>query len=72
MDKKTLEPTEIILKTHGQTYKVDNIDWDSSAEDLLEEFRGLMVASGFPPSILSNEYGRWEWHEYEEQEKSAF
>lgn len=60
---KVIEPVEIMLKHHGQTYYVNNIDWDADADEILEEFKGLMVASGFTPSILSNEYGRWEWHE---------
>lgn len=63
MSTKIYEPAEITLKLHGQTYTVNNIDWDADADELLEEFKGLMVASGFAPTILNNEYGRWEWHE---------
>lgn len=69
MNNKLLEPAEITLRIHGQTYKVDNIDWDCSAEDLIEQFKGLMVAGGFTPTVLNSDYGRWEWQEYEKSQK---
>lgn len=63
MDKKIYEPIKIVFTHHGQTYTVENIDWDADADEVLEEFKGLMIASGFPPTILNDDYGRWEWHE---------
>lgn len=63
MDAKIYEPVTISLTMHGRTYTAEGIDWDSTGEELLDEFKGLMVASGFAPSIMSNEDGSWEWHE---------
>ena len=63
MNTKIYEPAEITLKLHGQEYSVKNLDWDIDGDELMDEFKGLMVAAGFAPSIMSNEEGSWEWHE---------
>ena len=65
MDTKIYEPAEITLRIHGQEYSVKNLDWDIDGEELIDEFKGLMVASGFAPSIMSDEYGDWIWQEKE-------
>ena len=65
MNTKIMQPGKIVLEQHGQTYSVDNIDWDADAGELLEEFKGLMVAAGFPPSVMNTEDGRWVWEEYD-------
>ena len=65
MHNKTLEPGRISLTLHGQTYTVENLDWDIDGEELLDEFKGLMVASGFSPSIMNDEWGGWEYKEYD-------
>lgn len=66
MDKKICEPGKISLTLHGQTYTVDGLDWDIDGDALLEEFKGLMIAAGFAPTILNDDYGCWKWHENDE------
>ena len=56
-----VEPVKIELQMDGVTYKIENLSWDIGGEELLEKFKQLMVAAGFPPSILDNEDGCWEW-----------
>ena len=63
VDSKLYESVAISLRIHGRTYTVEGLDWDINGKELLDEFKGLMVASGFPPSIMNNENGYWEWHE---------
>ena len=59
MDKKTTQPIEIVLVNNGETYTAENLDWDLNGEELLAAFKRLMVAAGYPPSVLNNEEGRW-------------
>ena len=59
MKDKTTQPASITLCVNGQTYSVDNINWDANANELLEQFQRLMVAAGYPPSILDDEEGSW-------------
>ena len=61
MDKKITQPIEIVLVNNGETYTAENLNWDLSGEELLTAFKRLMVAAGYPPSILSDEYGEWKW-----------
>jgi len=63
MNAKICEPGEISLTLHGRTYSVKGLDWDIDGKDLIREFTGLMVASGFAPSIMVEEGGHWEWVE---------
>ena len=57
------DPGKISLTLHGQTYTVEGLPWDIDGKELLREFTGLMVASGFAPTVLMEEGGRWEWVE---------
>ena len=59
MDKKIYEPIKIVF-----TCREDK-KYIAAGLEVLEEFKGLMIASGFPPTILNDDYGRWEWHEKE-------
>lgn len=65
MNTKIMQPGSITLSLHGQTYTVEGLDWDIDGKELIEEFKGLMVAAGFSPSVMDTEYGRWVWEEYD-------
>jgi len=60
------DPGKISLTLHGQTYTVEGLPWDINGEDLINEFKGLMVAAGFAPTVMNDEAGRWVWEEYNE------
>ena len=45
----------------GVTYKIENLPWDIDGDELLDEFKHLMVAAGFSPTMLDDEEGHWEW-----------
>lgn len=61
MNSKTTQPASITLCVNGQTYSADNINWDTNADELLEQFKRLMVAAGYPPTVLNDEEGFWEY-----------
>lgn len=58
-------PMKIVLQSGEQTYTVEGLPWDSGAEDLIYQFKELLVAAGYPASILNNEDGRWEWVQHD-------
>lgn len=53
----------ITLESYGEKHTFESYQDDYNATELLDEFKHLMVAAGYPPSILSDEEGTWEWHE---------
>ena len=55
--------TKITLELHGEKFTVETNHWDYNADELLDMFKRLMVCATYPPSILSDEEGSWEWHE---------
>lgn len=55
----------ITLEMHGEKYVYEDWSDDQNATDLLDAFKRLMVAATYPPSILSDDEGTWEWHERE-------
>ncbi|MBQ9160948.1 MAG: hypothetical protein IJ122_06460 [Methanobrevibacter sp.] len=55
MSVKTYEPGKISLTLHGITYSVEGLAWDIGGTELMQEFRGLMHASGFPVEKYSEE-----------------
>lgn len=55
--------TKITLELHGEKYTVETNHWDYNADELLDMFKRLMVCATYPPSILSDEEGSWEWHD---------
>lgn len=60
-----MEPTSIILKHGGLVCTIENLPWDINSGELLENFQRLMVAAGFPPTVLDTEGGYWDWRERE-------
>lgn len=65
MKEKTYEPVKLTLEMHGIKHTMEGLDWDSSGEDLLDAFKRLLVGAGFSPSIMGDEFGRYEYVEYE-------
>lgn len=55
--------TRITLEIHGNKYTAETSFSDNNANELLDMFKRLMVQATYPPSILSDEEGSWEWHE---------
>ena len=55
--------TRITLEIHGSKYTAETPFSDNNADELLDIFKRLMVQATYPPSILSDEEGDWEWHE---------
>lgn len=53
----------ITLESHGEKHTFESWQDDYTAKELIEAFKHLMVAATYPPSILSDEEGAWEWHE---------
>lgn len=58
-------PMKIVLQSGEETYTVEGLPWDSGAEDLIKKFKELLVAAGYPASILSDEEGQWVWKQYD-------
>ena len=56
-----VKPVRIELELCGVTYRIENLPWDIDGDELLDEFKHLMVATGFPPTMLDDEDGHWEW-----------
>lgn len=67
--QKTIEPIKISLTMHGVTHTVDGLNWDSSAEDLVDAFKRLLVGATFPPTILDDEDGHYEYVHNEDSMK---
>lgn len=63
MNYKITQPASITLCVNGQTFSAENIDWDASADELIEQFKRLTVAAGYPPTILNDEEGYWKYHD---------
>lgn len=55
------EPITITLKMHGVTHTVEGLDWDCSAEDLVDAFKRLLIGATFPPTVLNDEWGHYEY-----------
>ena len=55
--------TRVTLEIHGEKYVAELRHTDQNANELLDVFKRLMVVATFPPSILSDDEGRWEWVE---------
>lgn len=51
----------ITLESGGTKHVFESWHDGFTADELLLEFKRLMVASSYPPSILSDEEGTWEW-----------
>ena len=64
------DPVTITLTMHGVTHTVEGLDWDSSADDLIDAFKRLLVGAAFPPSILNDEDGGYEYVRYDENKDS--
>lgn len=62
--RNTYEPVELSLKMHGISYTIKGLDWDCNGEELLENFKRLMVAAGFAPSVMGDDLGTWIYQEY--------
>lgn len=60
-----VKPVRIELELGGVIYRVENLPWDIDGDELLDEFKHLMVAAGFPPTMLDDEEGHWEWIRHE-------
>lgn len=46
------EPFTVSISSNGNTYTAE-LPWDSSVEDILDAFTGMLVSATFPyPSIL--------------------
>lgn len=45
-------PINIMLKTDNLTLSVEGLSWDTSAEELKEQFSRLLVLAGFEPSVI--------------------
>ena len=53
MDEKLIKtPIKIQLTLHGITYTVDNLEWDTPSDELIEKFTELLVCGGFHPSTI--------------------
>ena len=54
---------KITLEMYGNKYSVETADSDMMGNDLIELFSRLLVAVGFPPSIirLPEDEGRYEY-----------
>ena len=55
------DPVTITLTMHGIKHTVEGLDWDSSADDLVDAFKRLLIGATFPPSILDDECGHYEY-----------
>lgn len=55
LSTKTYEPVKIVLRMHGVTHMVDGLDWDSDAQELIQQFKCLLVSAGFPTSVAEPE-----------------
>ena len=61
------DPASITLCVNGQKYTAEGLDWDSTAEDLLDGFKRLLVAAGYPATVLNDENGGYEYVRYDEE-----
>lgn len=64
-----VEPVNITLEAGGVTYSVKGLAWDIDGDSLVKQFKQLLVAAGFSPRMLNDEYGGWEWAEYDRDVK---
>lgn len=55
LSTKTYEPVKIVLRMHGVTHSVDGLDWDSDAQELIHQFKCMLVSAGFSPRVAEPE-----------------
>ena len=65
----TIAPAKISLELHGRRYSIEGLPWDIGGDELVQTFRGLLVAAGFSPAMLDDEFGYWEWKKREDIDK---
>lgn len=53
--------TRITLEFQGERYTVEMPLQDYIANDLKAAFSRLLVAATFPPSVIDEAGGHWEW-----------
>ena len=53
----------ITLELHGCKYIVEETGDDFNAQEMKEIFSRLMVAATFPPSVIEDGEGHWEYKE---------
>lgn len=49
----------ITLEMHGNKFSWEGSFDDLDSGELIDQFKRLMVAEGYPPSILNDEGGEW-------------
>lgn len=52
---------KITIEHYGSVATYDFGYEDVNAKELITKFTELMVASGFPPSVIHDEDGHYEW-----------
>lgn len=54
---------KIILEHYDEKYIVESQANDYNSKEMKERFNRLLVMAGYPPSVLEEEGGHWEWVE---------
>lgn len=52
---------KITLEIHGCTYSTQQDGHDYTADELKEVFSRLLVSATFPPSVIEDGEGSWEY-----------
>lgn len=55
----------ITIKQYDTTVSVETGNEDVDAKEMLNLYKGLLVAIGYSPSVMGNDNGTWEWKDYE-------
>lgn len=58
-----MESMKIVLEHYDKKYTVESQANDYNAKEMKEYFNRLLVMAGYPPSVLEEEGGHWEWIE---------
>ena len=64
------DPASMTLCVNGKKYTAEGLDWDITAEDLLDNFKRLLVAAGYSPKVLNDEDGGYEYIRYDDEKNS--
>jgi hypothetical protein len=60
---------KITFESYKKKYIVETDYEDANSKEIMELFSRLLVAAGFPPSVIQdeNEGGSWEWVQEDEE-----
>lgn len=64
------DPASITLCVNGRKYTAEGLDWDITAEDLLDNFKHLLVAAEYSLTVLNDEDGGYEYVRYDEEKEN--